>query len=197
MVIETDRSASGAKGNHMVAKTCSIGILLVFGLLIRAAAGQTLDVTKDVKEAQATVAVFKKTDPGLSRFFDHAVGYAVFPTVVKGAAGVGGARGSGIVFEKGKAVGKASLTQATIGAQIGGQTYSEVIFFETVPAFTDFKKGALALAAQVSAVAASADASKNVKYQDGVAVFTIGKGGLMAEASVGGQKFTFDPFATK
>jgi lipid-binding SYLF domain-containing protein len=181
----------------MVAKTVGVGILLVFGLLNRTVAAQTIDVSKDVKEAQETIAVFKKADPKLSRFFDNAVGYAVFPTVVKGAAGVGGARGSGIVFEKGKAVGKASLTQGTIGAQLGGQTYSEVIFFETVPAFTDFKKGELALAAQVSAVAASADASKNAKYQDGVAVFTIGKGGLMAEASVGGQKFGFEPFEKK
>jgi lipid-binding SYLF domain-containing protein len=181
----------------MVAKTVGVGILLVFGLLNRTVAAQTIDVSKDVKEAQETIAVFKKADPKLSRFFDNAVGYAVFPTVVKGAAGVGGARGSGIVFEKGKALGKASLTQGTIGAQLGGQTYSEVIFFETVPAFTDFKKGELALAAQVSAVAASADASKNVKYQDGVAVFTIGKGGLMAEASVGGQKFGFEPFEKK
>ena len=181
----------------MVAKTVGVGILLVVGLLNLAVAAQTIDVTKDVKEAQETIAVFKKADPKLSRFFDNAVGYAVFPTVVKGAAGVGGARGSGIVFEKGTAVGKASLTQGTIGAQLGGQTYSEVIFFETVPAFTDFKKGELALAAQVSAVAASADASKNAKYQDGVAVFTIGKGGLMAEASVGGQKFSFEPFGKK
>jgi lipid-binding SYLF domain-containing protein len=181
----------------MVAKAVGVGILLVFGLLNRAVAAQTMDVTKDVKEAQETIAVFKKADPQLSRFFDNAVGYAVFPTVVKGAVGIGGASGSGTVFEKGKAVGKASLTQATIGAQIGGQTYSEVIFFETVPAFTDFKKGGLALAAQVSAVAASADASKNAKYQDGVAVFTIGKGGLMAEASVGGQKFGFEPFEKK
>jgi lipid-binding SYLF domain-containing protein len=181
----------------MVAKTVGVGILLVFGLLNRTVAAQTIDVSKDVKEAQETIAVFKKADPKLSRFFDNAVGYAVFPTVVKGAAGLGGARGSGIVFEKGKALGKASLTQGTIGAQLGGQTYSEVIFFETVPAFTDFKKGELALAAQVSAVAASADASKNAEYRDGVAVFTIGKGGLMAEASVGGQKFSFEPFGKK
>jgi lipid-binding SYLF domain-containing protein len=181
----------------MVAKTVGVGILLVFGLLNLAVAAETIDVTKDVKEAQETIAVFKKADPELSRLFDNAVGYAVFPTVIKGAVGVGGARGSGIVFEKGKAVGKASLTQGTVGAQVGGQDYSEVIFFETVPAFTDFKKGAFALAAQVSAVAASAGASKNVNYHKGVAVFTIGKGGLMAEASVGGQKFSFEPFGKK
>jgi lipid-binding SYLF domain-containing protein len=181
----------------MATKTIGVGILLVFGLLNMAVAEDTIDVTKDVKEAQGTIAVFKKTDPGLTRFFDHAVGYAVFPTVVKGAVGIGGASGSGIVFEKGQAVGKARLTQGTIGAQIGGQTYSEVIFFETVPALTDFKNGALALAAQVSAVAASAGAAKDAKYQDGVAVFTHRKGGLMAEASVGGQKFRFEPFGKK
>jgi lipid-binding SYLF domain-containing protein len=181
----------------MVGKTIGVGILLVFGLLNRAVAEDTIDVTKDVKEARETIALFKKTDPGLSRFVDHAVGYAVFPTVTKGAVGVGGASGSGIVFEKGKAVGKAHVTQGTVGAQIGGQTYSEVIFFETVPALTDFKNGALALAAQVSAVAASAGAAKDAKYQDGVAVFTHRKGGLMAEASVGGQKFRFEPFGKK
>ncbi len=125
------------------------------------------------------------------------IGYAVFPTVSKGAIGVGGAIGSGVVFEKGKAIGKASLTQVTVGAQLGGQTYSEVIFFETPPAFTDFKKGTLALAAQASAVAASKDASANAKYENGVAVFTTGKGGLMFEASVGGQKFAFEPFGKK
>jgi lipid-binding SYLF domain-containing protein len=181
----------------MVSKALGVGILLVFGLVSLALAQNTMDVTRDVTEAQETIAVFKKTDPGLSRFFDHAVGYAVFPTVVKGAIGVGGASGSGVVFEKGKAVGKAHLTQGTIGAQIGGQTYSEVIFFETASALTDFKKGALALAAQVSAVAASAGASKDAKYQEGVAVFTHEKGGLMAEASVGGQKFSFEPFGRR
>ena len=181
----------------MVLKTFGVGILLVFGLVSRAVAAETIDVTKDVKEAQETIAVFKKADPDLSRFFDSAVGYVVFPTVTKGAVGVGGAAGSGVVFEKGKAIGKASLTQVTVGAQIGGQTYSEIIFFETAPPFADFKKGTLALAAQVSAVAASKGASANANYQNGVAVFTAGKGGLMAEASVGGQKFSFEPFGKK
>jgi lipid-binding SYLF domain-containing protein len=181
----------------MVAKTFGVGILLVFGLLNRAAAAETIDVSKDVKEAQDTVAVFKKADPGLSSFFEKAVGYAVFPTVTKGAAGIGGAAGSGVVFEKGKAIGKTSLTQVTVGAQLGGQAYSEIIFFETAPAFTDFQKGTLALAAQASAVAATKGASANAKYQNGVAVFTTGKGGLMFEASVGGQKFSFEAFGKK
>jgi lipid-binding SYLF domain-containing protein len=181
----------------MVAKTMGVVVLLVFGLLNLAVAEDTIDASGEVKEARAIVGDFKKADPALARFFDTAVGYAVFPTVKKGAIGVGGASGSGILFEKGMAVGKASLTQVTVGAQIGGQTYSEVIFFETASSLTDFKKGTLALAAQASAVAASAGASKDAKYQDGVAIFTHEKGGLMAEASVGGQKFRFEPFATK
>ena len=181
----------------MVAKTFGVGLLLAFGLLIQTAAAQTMDVTKDVKEARDTVAVFKKADPGLSRFFEKSVGYAVFPTVGKGAVGIGGATGSGVVFEKGKAIGKTSLTQVTVGAQLGAQTYREIIFFETAAAFTDFKKGTLALAAQASAVAVTKGGSANAKYQNGVAVFTTSEEGLMFEASVGGQKFGFEPFGKK
>jgi lipid-binding SYLF domain-containing protein len=199
----------------MVAKTLGVGVLLVVGLVSWAAAADSIDSTKvkewadaadsidstkdvkDVREAQETIAVFKKVDPGLARFFEGAVGYAVFPTIRKGAVGVGGAAGSGVVFEKGKAIGKTSVTQATIGLQLGGQTYSEIIFFETVPAFNDFKKEPLALAAQASAVAASVGTSANANYQNGVAIVTLAKGGLMAEASVGGQKFGFEPFGKK
>src|SRR5512134_490516 len=151
----------------------------------------------DVKDAQETVAVFKKADPGLSRFFERSAGWAVFPTVGKGDIGIGGAHGSGVLFEGGKAVGTCSLTQVTIGFQLGGQAYSEIIFFESEKKVSDFKKGNFALAAQVSAVAAAEGASANAKYELGVAVFTIAKGGLMYEASVGGQKFSFEPFGKK
>jgi len=150
-----------------------------------------------VKEARETITVFKKADAGISKFFEGAAGYAVFPSVAKGAIGVGGAGGSGVLFERGHAIGKASLAQVTIGLQLGGQVYSEVVFFETAAALTDFKKGNFALAAQVSAVAAAAGASANAKYANGVAVFTVAKGGLMYEASVGGQKFGYEPFGTK
>jgi len=148
-----------------------------------------------VAEAQDTIAVFKKADPGIERFFKSSPGYVVFPTVGKGAVCIGGAGGSGILFEKGKAVGKSSLAQVTVGLQLGGQAYSEVIFFENASALSDFKKGNFALAAQVSAVALSAGASANAKYQSGVAVFTVTKTGLMYEASLGGQKFGYEPFA--
>jgi lipid-binding SYLF domain-containing protein len=150
-----------------------------------------------VKEAGETVALFKKTDPDLGRFFASSVGYAVFPTVGKGGLGIGGAYGSGVLFERGKAVGEATLTQVTIGFQLGGQAYSEIIFFETEKPLADFKRGDFAFSAQVSAVALASGASANAKYQQGVAVFTAAKGGLMYEASIGGQKFSYTQFGKK
>jgi lipid-binding SYLF domain-containing protein len=150
-----------------------------------------------VQDARETIQVFKKADPGISKFFSGSAGYVVFPTVGKGAIGVGGAHGSGILFEKGNPVGKATLTQLTIGFQLGGQSYSEVVFLQTAGTLNDFKKGKFELAAQVSAVAAAAGASANAKYAGGIAVFTVAKGGLMYEASVGGQKFGYEPLGKK
>ncbi len=150
-----------------------------------------------VAEAKNTIAVFKKADPGIAKFLNGSAGYAVFPTIGKGAIGIGGAGGSGVLFEGGKAIGKTSMAQVTIGFQLGGQSYSEIVFFETAAALDDFKKGEFALAAQVSAVAAAAGASANANYANGVAVFTVAKGGLMYEASVGGQKFNYEPFGKK
>ena len=148
-----------------------------------------------VKEANSAVTVLKKADPGLKKFFDQSAGYAVFPSVGKGGLVVGGAGGSGIVFEHGKAVGTTTLSQVTIGAQVGGQAYYEIIFFETAEALAAFKKGEWTMAAQVSAVMLKSGASADAKYKDGVAVFTLSKGGAMAEASVGGQKFSYKPMS--
>lgn len=173
-----------------------LAVAVVLGLA-GATAVEADDTAKAIKEARDTIAAFQKADPNLSRFFNTAVGYAVFPTITKAAIGIGGAGGSGVLFEHGKPTGKASLSQVTIGAQLGGQTYSEIIFFQEAPALNDFKNGTLALAAQVSAVAAKAGASDEADYQSGVAVFTAGKGGFMFEASVGGQKFHFEPYVTR
>lgn len=144
-----------------------------------------------------TIDEFKKYDPGIQQFFDNALGYAVFPTVGKGAVGVGGAHGTGELVEKGKgATGKATLNQLTVGLQAGGQAYSEIIFFETQASLDGFKKGDFALAAQATGVVISsgASASANAAYRNGVAVFTLAKGGLMYEASIGGQKFEFGKY---
>lgn len=143
--------------------------------------------------AQTAIDAFKQKDPSMTKFFNSAYGYAVFPTIAKGGLILGGAYGDGVVYQQGTVVGYTDLAQGTIGGQIGGQAYSEIIFFATKAALDNFKSGQFELAAQVSAVAAQAGASKNADYANGVAVFTLAKGGLMAEASVGGQKFSYQP----
>ena len=183
----------------MKTKTCnrtqsvSMGSCVALALIL----AEPARADDPAQQARQTIEAFKKADPGISKFFDGSAGYAVFSTVGKGAVGVGGAHGSGILFEKGNPVGKVTLTQVTVGLQLGGQSYSEVVFFETAGTLSDFKKGNFELAAQASAVAAAAGASANAKYSKGVAVFTVAKGGLMYEASVGGQKFGYEPLAKK
>jgi lipid-binding SYLF domain-containing protein len=144
-------------------------------------------------KVQDTIDRAKTADSGLGEFFEKSVGYAVFPTVGKGAIGVGGAYGKGQLYENGRLVGYCTLTQATIGLALGGQTYTEFIFFETAEALERFKSGNFAFAAQASAVALKSGAAANAKYENGVAGFTMGEAGLMYEASIGGQKFTYEP----
>lgn len=149
--------------------------------------------TETEKEAQDVVAMFLKADPTLKQFFDNCAGYAVFPEVTKAAIGLGGAQGGGYVYEKNKLIGKSKLTQVTLGWSLGGQSYAELIFFENTDALNTFKKSETVLAAQLSAVAAADGAAAKATYKLGMAVFTMTKGGLMFEASVGGQKFRFTP----
>jgi lipid-binding SYLF domain-containing protein len=132
-------------------------------------------------------------DPSLKDFVSakHAFGYAIFPSVGKGAVGVGGAYGKGTVYVNGDMIGYADLTQATIGVQLGGQNYSELLAFESEKALNDFKSNNYTLDAQASAVALKSGASADAKYSNGVAVFTLPEGGLMFEAAIGGQRFTY------
>jgi len=140
-------------------------------------------------KAQVAVAEFKEKDPSIERFFEAAAGYVVIPTVGKGGFGIGGARGKGILYEQGVATAVVTLTQLTVGFQAGGQAYSEFLFFEDDVALENFKRGNYELGAQASAVAITAGASADANFVGGVAIFTQAKGGLMYEASVGGQKF--------
>lgn len=140
-----------------------------------------------------TIASFKNKDPSLVPYFHDAYGYAVFPTVGKGGFVVGGAYGTGKVYVHERLIGLSSLTQATIGLQMGGQTYSEIVFFKDAQALERFKQGGFTLSAQASAVAVTSGAAANANYSNGVAIFTLTKAGLMYEASVGGQKFSFTP----
>jgi len=174
-------------------RQATLAFLLVVMLIAgqHAFAGWEPDKLSDARQA---VSEFKKADPSLKRFFNSAYAYAVFPTVGKGGIGIGGAYGRGIVFTGGQPAGETSLTQLTIGFQLGGQAYREIIFFRDKVALADFKRGNFELSAQASAVAATLGASADADFEKGVAVFTLAKGGLMYEASVGGQKFSFDSY---
>lgn len=181
------------KRNSLIGKL-GLGILLSGFLFGTTAVAQNSDkeekLMSDATEAKAD---FIKSDGLLKNIFEKSYAYAIFPNVGKGAIGIGGAAGNGIVYEQGKAIGKAKMTQLTVGLQWGGQAYREVIFFETKEALDRFKQDKLEFSAQASAVAVTAGASANVKYAEGVMIFTQEKGGLMYEASVGGQKFNFSP----
>jgi lipid-binding SYLF domain-containing protein len=146
---------------------------------------------KIISDSNTAKAEFIKTDHLMKSIFNNAYGYVIFPNVGKGGVGVGGAAGNGAVYESNSLIGMAKLSQLSIGFQAGGQAYREVIFFESKSAMDRFKDSKFEFAAQVSAVAVKAGASGNAKYTNGVMVFTMQKGGLMYEASVGGQKFKF------
>jgi lipid-binding SYLF domain-containing protein len=171
--------------------------LLATLALVGPAAAEDTDQKKLTTEVKDAIKAFQAADSSLKALFKKAAGYAVFPTAGKGGFILGGAHGTGQVYAGGKLLGTAKMTQVTVGAQIGGQAFAEVIFFETKEALAKFKVGGYSMSAQVSAVAAAEGASNNAKYVEGVMVFTKAKSGLMAEATVGGQKFTFEPLDKK
>lgn len=150
--------------------------------------------TYRTQRADETVHRFLREDASMSRFFDGAYGYVVFPEITKGAAGIGAAHGQGgVVYEQGKVIGTAEVTQITLGAQLGGQDYAEIVFFESRSGLEEFKRNQVEFSANASAVAVASGAAATADYSDGVAVFTRPTGGLMFEASIGGQKFRFTP----
>ncbi len=178
-------------------------ILLLLSLLALPFAASADDYTDTIK-------LFRGAGQS-AKFFDNSYGYAVFPTIGKGGIAVGAAHGSGRVYVKGAHVGDTSMTQLTVGAQLGGQAYSQIIFFQNKRAFDEFTIGNFEFGAQATAVAITAGASVQTTtggsgiaassaptrakarsdYLGGMAVFTIAKGGLMFEASLGGQKFSY------
>jgi len=160
-----------------------------------------------------TVNVFKKSE-AVQPFFKNAYGYAVFPTVGKAGIGIGGSYGTGQVYQGGKVTGEVSLIKGSIGWQLGGQAFSQMIFFKDKRAYDEFTSGNFEFDATASAVAITAGAQASAgtegasagasagpatgaqaktNYHKGMVVFTHAKGGLMYEASIGGQKFTFKP----
>jgi lipid-binding SYLF domain-containing protein len=148
-------------------------------------------------------------------YFEKSIGYAVFPSIGKGGIGIGGAHGSGRVYKHGAVIGTADMTQLTIGFQLGGEVFSQIIFFENEAALDTFTSGNFEFSADASAVAITAGASASANtgggtsssvsggkndakttslgYRKGMAIFTIAKGGLMYQATLGGQKYSYDP----
>jgi lipid-binding SYLF domain-containing protein len=147
-------------------------------------------VHKDVLDAIARI---KKIDPGIERFFKDSVGYVVYPRVGKIGFIFGGGAGDGELFEKGRVIGAASITLATVGLQAGVQEFSQFIFFKDQAALDRFKQNKFEFAANASAVAVTAGVSTGKDYRDGIAVFTHSTAGAMVEAAVGTQKFNFKP----
>ncbi len=145
------------------------------------------------EEVQQTIQTFKEKDSKFEAYFEEAYAYAVFPSVGKGGIVVGGAHGKGLVFVNGHSIGKVKISQVTLGVQWGGQAYREVIFFNDKSSLDAFLEGNLEVSGQASAVAATKGASADMPYKSGTAVFTQAIGGLMYEASMGGQKFKFFP----
>ena len=181
-----------------------VALLALFALGIAPAMADTEDA--------ATVALFKNAGQSAD-FFSSCYGYAVFPTIGKGGLVVGAAHGSGHVYAHGKLIGSTSMTQLSVGFQLGGQAYSQIIFFQDKRSLDEFTSGNFEFDASVSAtvITASATASAGTtgvdasasggehdavtaaKYYKGMAVFTVAKGGLMYEATLAGQKFTYTP----
>ena len=171
----------------------SIMVLCII-MLVSSATGQTQKDNKLIEDAKTAKQTLLKTDSSLERFFKESAGFVIFPNVGKGGFIIGGASGNGVVYEKGKAIGMADLKKLNIGLQAGGQAIIEVIFFETTVDLDRFKAGKFEFSAEASAVALKSGIAVNAKYKDGVAVFALPKAGLMADASVGGQKFSYHPF---
>ena len=148
-------------------------------------------------DAQTTLEEMKTRDPGLQQLLDQSAGYVVFPEVGKGGVLVGGAYGRGIVYEQGQQVGFADLNQASIGAQLGGQTFSELIVFGDQRALNELKAGQWSIGAGVSAIALRSGAAASTTFgKQGAAVFVVPRGGAMVELSISGQKLNFEPRAT-
>jgi len=173
-----------------------LAVLIALSLVFTSTLVQAWDPdVNDKLELSVAQAIIKANDkdPTMTKWFETAYAYAVFPKVGKGGFVVGGAYGKGLVIYGDSTVGTTSLTQGTIGLQAGGQVYAQYIMFKDKTAFDHFTRGNFEMGAQVSAVAITVGASADAAYDGGVAIFTLADGGLMFEASVGGQKFKYRP----
>lgn len=177
--------------NMRYLKTMIVAVAFLGMFTATAQDDKTNELIKDAEKAKTDLV---SKNESLATFFDNSAGYVIFPNVGKGGLIIGGASGNGIVYEEGNVIGKSNLKKLNIGFQAGGQAVVEVIFFETKTDLERFKEDDFQFAAETSAVAVKSGIAFNAKYKDGVAVFAMPKAGLMADASVGGQRFEFTSF---
>lgn len=178
----------------MKTKLITLTAIVAVALISITANAQSLESNSELaNESQEVLQEMIDESPKLQSFYEDSYGYVVFPKVTKGGIGWGGAGGKGVVFQNHEMVSTSKLKQATFGAQLGGQQYSEVIFFEDKETLDKFTNEKLKFDAQASAVALKSGVSVDAKYAEGVAVFTQAIGGLMYEASIGGQHFKNKP----
>lgn len=168
---------------------------LMLALLFTASVSNAQDgvTAADEQAARATLQKFIEKDSGVQAFIDQSAGYAVFPKVGKLGFIIGGAHGKGVVFEKGVAIGTATISEAKLGLVAGVESFSQLVVFQTEDALNRLKAGKFDMGAQASAVAAKSGAAATTSFSNGVAVFITDQGGLMGDASVGAQKFSFTP----
>ncbi len=176
------------KSNRIIMLMMVVSITLLSSFSLKAQ-----DTAKLFKDSRKAKSAFIKSDESMKKLFSNSYAYVIFPKVGKGAVIVGGAGGEGTVYEKGVKIGTAKMVQVSVGAQVGGQEYREVIFMEDKDELNRFKDNKVEFDAQTSAVAVKSGAAANAKYTEGVKVFTQEISGLMLEASIGGQKFTYKP----
>lgn len=172
-----------------------MGFTLAAGLFVSCSTAPVTQESRTELREQATVTMreMKQEHPEVDTLVSKGTGYAVFPEVTKGGLVFGGAYGRGVVYERGQPIGYADLRQGSFGLQIGGQTYSELIVFETKAALERFQQGRLDFAADATAVIVKTGVAANARFVDGVAVVVRPITGAMAEASVGGQQVTYAP----
>ena len=168
-------------------------VTMVAGLLAGCATAPASRPERETLLTESVMALQRMSaeDPGVTALVTRGAGYALFPTVTKGGLVVGGARGQGVLYEQGRHTAYCDLTQATVGAQAGAQTFSELLVFEHTAALDRFKAGQLAFAADASAVALQRGvATADIPFVEGVAVVVSPLSGAMVEAAIGGQQFT-------
>lgn len=159
----------------------------------KASPQRTVSSIQPRKKTLRALEVFKDM-PELDPYFNEANGYAVFPNIGKGGIGIGGAHGKGEVFQNDNVIGSTTMSQFSIGFQLGGQAFSQIIFFKDERDLDRFTEGNFEFGASASAALINAGAAVETEYSDGIAVLTVSKGGLMYEAAIGGQKFSFNEY---